>query len=166
MSYDRQVLEQMPAFVREQVPFLTTAKGAIHKTLLQLLKLLAVSDVGFSTLVSRLDELHHWQYYKQMLVYYSFAAVVKEVERTRRTESGECNTSASSAFLLGEAAACAVLARLLSQGSQSPEMAPHRPPLSSPLPLATRLQLPCTCQGLRGSLTSLWRAPRQTGGKC
>ncbi|KAF6251071.1 hypothetical protein COO60DRAFT_1705074 [Scenedesmus sp. NREL 46B-D3] len=28
MSYDRQVLEQMPAFVREQVPFLTTAKGA------------------------------------------------------------------------------------------------------------------------------------------
>jgi ATPase subunit of ABC transporter with duplicated ATPase domains len=45
-AYDRQVLQKMPAFIREQVPFLTTAKGAIDTTLLQLLKLLAVSDVG------------------------------------------------------------------------------------------------------------------------
>lgn len=85
-SYDRQVLEKMPAWIREQVPFLTTAKGAIDTTLLQLLKLLAVSDVGFANLVNRLHELHHWQYYKQMLVYYSFAASVKQQERENRGE--------------------------------------------------------------------------------
>ncbi len=85
-AYDRQVLQQMPAWIREQVPFLTTAKGAIDTTLLQLLKLLAVSDVGFANLVNRLHELHHWQYYKQMLVYYSFAASVKQVERANRGE--------------------------------------------------------------------------------
>lgn len=86
-SYDRQVLEQLP-FIREQVPFLTTAKGAIDTSLLQLLKLLAVSDVGFANLVNRLQELHHWQYYKQMLIYYSFAAAVKKVHEAR---VGECH---------------------------------------------------------------------------
>lgn len=85
-SYDRQVLQQFPSWIREQVPFLTTAKGAIDTTLLQLLKLLAVSDVGFANLVNRLHELHHWQYYKQMLVYYSFAASVKQLERDNRGE--------------------------------------------------------------------------------
>jgi hypothetical protein len=85
-AYDRQVLEQMPAFIREQVPFLTTAKGAIDTTLLQMFKLLAVSDVGFNNLVNRLHELHHWQYYKQMLIYYSFAKSVKDEERARRGE--------------------------------------------------------------------------------
>jgi len=79
----------MAACIREQVPFLTTAKGAIDTTLLQLLKMLAVSDVGFANLVSRLQELHHWQYYKQMLIYYSYAASVKQLERDRR---GECFT--------------------------------------------------------------------------
>ena len=40
--------------------------------MLQLLKLkLAVSDVGFATLVSRLQELHYWHCYKQMLMYHS-----------------------------------------------------------------------------------------------
>lgn len=85
-AYDRQVLQKMAAFIREQVPFLTTAKGAIDTTLLQLLKLLAVSDVGFANLVNRLQELHHWQYYKQMLIYYSFAACVKAAEQNRRGE--------------------------------------------------------------------------------
>jgi hypothetical protein len=70
------------------VPFHTTAKGAIDSTLLQLLKLLAVSDVGFANLVSRLHELHHWQYYKQMLIYFSFAAAVKQCERDQRGECG------------------------------------------------------------------------------
>lgn len=65
-AYDKSVLDMMPAYVQQQVPFLTTAKGAIDVVLLQLLKLLAVSDVGFSNLVNRLSELHHWQYYKQM----------------------------------------------------------------------------------------------------
>jgi hypothetical protein len=83
-SYDRQVLQQLPAFIQQQVPFLTTAKGAIDTTLLQLFKLLAVSDVGFNNLVSRLHELHHWQYYKQMLIYYSFAACVKQLDAARR----------------------------------------------------------------------------------
>jgi hypothetical protein len=86
MSYDRQVLEQMEPFIREQVPFLATAKGAIDSTLLQLLKLLAVSGMGFSTLVARLQELHHWRYLKQMLVYYSFAAAVEPEEADKRGE--------------------------------------------------------------------------------
>jgi hypothetical protein len=76
----------MAAFIREQVPFLTTAKGAIDTTLLQLFKLLAVSDVGFANLVNRLQELHHWQYYKHMLIYFSFAACVKAAEQNNRGE--------------------------------------------------------------------------------
>jgi hypothetical protein len=60
MAYDKDVLAQMPAFVQQVVPFLTTAKGAVDVSLLQLLKTLAVSDVAFSNMVSRLQELHHW----------------------------------------------------------------------------------------------------------
>lgn len=83
-AYDKSVLDMMPAYVQQQVPFLTTAKGAIDVVLLQLLKLLAVSDVGFSNLVNRLSELHHWQYYKQMLLYYSFAQHLNKVQEEAR----------------------------------------------------------------------------------
>jgi hypothetical protein len=69
------------------VPFYTTAKGAVDTTLLQLLKLLAVSDVAFSNLVNRLQELHHWQYYKSMLIYYGYAATLKAIHDE---QTGEC----------------------------------------------------------------------------
>jgi hypothetical protein len=59
------------------VPFYTTAKGAVDITLLQLYKLLAVSDVALSNLVNRLQELHHWQYYRSMHIYYDYAATLK-----------------------------------------------------------------------------------------
>jgi hypothetical protein len=54
MGYDRAVLAQLPEFVQQQVPFLTTAKGAIDLQLLEFLKSLAVSNVSFSNIADRL----------------------------------------------------------------------------------------------------------------
>ncbi len=79
----------LPSYVQQQVPFFTTAKGAIDVVLLQLLKTLAVSDVGFSNLVNRLSELHHWQYYRHMLLYYSFAQHLNKMQEAVRGGKGD-----------------------------------------------------------------------------
>ena len=79
VAHDKAVLEQLPAFVQQQLPFLPTARGAIDVQLLTMLKLFATAGVGFATMVKVLKELQHTQYYQRMLVYCSCAAAVKEV---------------------------------------------------------------------------------------
>lgn len=86
MAYDRAVLAQLPEFVQQQVPFITTAKGAVDVQLLELIKLLAVSNVGFASITSRLQEQTHTQYYQRQLVYYSYA---KEAEAAAVSARGE-----------------------------------------------------------------------------
>jgi hypothetical protein len=77
MGYDRAVLAQLPEFVRQQVPFLTTARGALDVQLLEFISSLAVSNVGFANITNRLQELTHTQYYRRQLIYLSYA---KEAE--------------------------------------------------------------------------------------
>jgi hypothetical protein len=86
MAYDRAVLDQMPEFVRQQVPFITTAKGGIDVDTMQLAKMSFASGVSIKGTADRLKELQNQQYYKRMLIYYSFAAAVKERAQQRRGE--------------------------------------------------------------------------------
>lgn len=72
-AYDRAVLAQLPEFVQQQVPFITTAKGAVDGQLLQLITQLVTSGVSFSNITDRLRELAHTQHYLRELVYYSVA---------------------------------------------------------------------------------------------
>lgn len=91
MGYHQKVLDKMPEFISTQLPFVSTAKGAIDTQLLQLLGLLAVSDVAFANLTNRLSELQHKQFYTHMLQYYSLAAAVKNraEEEERRLRAGK-----------------------------------------------------------------------------
>lgn len=77
MGYDRAVLAQLPEFVQQQVPFITTAKGAIDLQLLEYIKSLAVSNVSFANIANRLQELTHTQFHRRQLLYLSYA---KEAE--------------------------------------------------------------------------------------
>lgn len=86
MAYDKAVLAQFPEFVQQQVPFLTTAKGAIDLQLLEFTKALAVSNVAFSNIANRLEELTHNQYYSRQLLYYSYA---KEADAAAAAVRGE-----------------------------------------------------------------------------
>lgn len=74
VAHDKAVLEQLPAFVRQQLPFVATARGAIDVQLLTMLKLFATAGVGFAAMVKVLKELQNTQYYQRMLVYYDCAA--------------------------------------------------------------------------------------------
>jgi hypothetical protein len=86
MAYDKAVLAQLPEFVQQQVPFLTTAKGAIDLQLLEFAKALAVSNVSFSNIANRLEELTNTQYYSRQLLYYSYA---KEADAAAAAGRGE-----------------------------------------------------------------------------
>jgi hypothetical protein len=77
MAYDRAVLAQLPQFVQQQVPFMTTAKGAVDLSLLDFITSLATSNVGFANITNRLQEQAHTQHYRQQLTYVSYA---KEAE--------------------------------------------------------------------------------------
>ena len=78
VAHDKAVLQQLPAFIREQVPFLATARGAIDVQLLTLLKLFSTAGVGFATMTKAMQELQHTQYYQRALIYYSMAAAIAE----------------------------------------------------------------------------------------
>lgn len=88
VAHDRAVLQQLPPFVCEQVPFFATARGAIDVQLLTLLKLFSTAGVGFATMVKALQELQHTQYYQRMLVYFSYAAAVKSIGTPQVTGKG------------------------------------------------------------------------------
>jgi len=68
MGYDRAVLAQLPEFVRQQVPFLTTARVALD---VQLLEFISSLSNGFANITSRLQELTHTEYYRRQLMYLS-----------------------------------------------------------------------------------------------
>jgi hypothetical protein len=70
------------------VPFLATPKGAVERQTLALMKLQFVSGVSFNGTANRLKELAHTQFYEKQLVYYDFAASVKDLEGARRGELG------------------------------------------------------------------------------
>lgn len=86
MAYDRAVLAQFPQFVQQQVPFMTTAKGAVDRGLLDFITSLATSNVGFANITSRLQEQAHTQHYRQQLTYVSYA---KEAEAAAVVARGE-----------------------------------------------------------------------------
>jgi hypothetical protein len=86
MSYDRAVLAQLPPFIQQQVPFITTAKGAIDLQLLEYMKSMAASGVSFSNITNRLQERTHTQHYSRMLTYYSFAGVAEAAAVASRGE--------------------------------------------------------------------------------
>jgi hypothetical protein len=86
MAYDRAVLAQLPEFVQQQVPFMTTAKGAVDLGLLEFIKALVTSNVGFGNITNRLQEMAHTEYYRQLLTYYSYA---KEREAAAVAARGE-----------------------------------------------------------------------------
>lgn len=62
MGYDQAVLSQLPEFVQQQVPFMTTAKGAMDQQLVEFICSLAASNVGFANIANRLQELAHTQF--------------------------------------------------------------------------------------------------------
>lgn len=86
MGYDRAVIKQLPEFVQQQVPFVTSAKGALDAQLLDFISSLAVSNVSFANISNRLQELGHGQYYRRQLTYYSFA---KEADAAAVAARGE-----------------------------------------------------------------------------
>jgi hypothetical protein len=86
-AYDRAVIAQLPEFVQQQVPFITTAKGAVDSQLLEFIKNLVTSNVSFSTITRCLKEVSHTQYYRRMLTYCSFA---KEAAAYAVAARGEC----------------------------------------------------------------------------
>jgi hypothetical protein len=63
--------------------------------------------VGFAHLANRLQQLHHWQYYKHMLIYFSFAACDKAAEQSKR---GQLMVGRVGAASTHKAAACIQLA--------------------------------------------------------
>lgn len=92
MGYDKAVLQQLPDFVKQQVPFVTTAKGALDAQLLEFITSLAVANVGFANIAKRLQELAHGQYYRRQLTYFSFA---KEADAAAVAARGEGQSGAS-----------------------------------------------------------------------
>jgi hypothetical protein len=64
----KQSLEQLPAFVRQQLPFVAAAWGSIDIQLRTMLKLFATAGVGFAAMVKVLKELQNTQYYQRMSV--------------------------------------------------------------------------------------------------
>lgn len=88
MGYDRAVLEQLPKFVQQQVPFLTTAKGALDARLMEFTSSLAASNVSFANITNRLEELAYTHYYRRQLTYYSYA---KEMEAAAVAARGKAH---------------------------------------------------------------------------
>jgi hypothetical protein len=72
----------MPDFIRAQVPFYTTHRGAIDTTTLSLL--MAVNEVAFSNLHDRFKEMHCLSTFRTMLAYYSLARTLKYMTRERQ----------------------------------------------------------------------------------
>lgn len=81
VAHDKAVLDQLPAFVRQQLPFIPTARGAIDVQLMTMLKLFGTAGVGFAAMVKVLKELQNTQYYQHMLVYFSCAAAVASASK-------------------------------------------------------------------------------------
>jgi hypothetical protein len=77
MAYDPGVVNAMPSFVKEQVPFIITARGGIDKQTMQLAKMSFASGVSIKGTADRLKEMQWRQHYEKMLIYYSFAAAVQ-----------------------------------------------------------------------------------------
>lgn len=73
MGYDKAAMELLPRYVQEQMPFVTTHRGAVDTVLLNLIKVVAISEVGFKGIMDKLKELHCINFYRTMLTYYSVA---------------------------------------------------------------------------------------------
>lgn len=90
MAYDKAVLAQLPEFVQQQLPFMTTAKGALELQLLEFISSLAVSNVSFANITNRLQELAHTHFHKRQLTYYSFAKEAEAAAVAARGEGHDC----------------------------------------------------------------------------
>ena len=65
---------------------MATAKGAIERQMLSLIKLEIANGVSINGTATRFKELAYTQFYGKELVYYDFAAQVKAYEAKRRGE--------------------------------------------------------------------------------
>ena len=74
MGYDKAAMELLPRYVQEQMPLVTTHRGAVDTVLLDLIKVVAISEVGFKGIMDKLKELHCINFYRTMLTYYSVAS--------------------------------------------------------------------------------------------
>jgi hypothetical protein len=63
MGHDKASVDKLPDFIKVQLPYYHTTKGAIDTTLLAMIKSLVVSGVAFSAIMSRLKELQCRRYF-------------------------------------------------------------------------------------------------------
>jgi hypothetical protein len=77
-SCDPRVIELLPRWITEQLPFKATPRGAIDKTLLTFMNLLFMSVGTVAGVRARLTELAHEAYFRNMLLYYEAAAYLFE----------------------------------------------------------------------------------------
>jgi hypothetical protein len=76
----RRVMDRFPDWVKGQLPFVYTARGAVDVEILDLLMASVTNETAFSDFIARITEVTFKAFHRSMYIYYDMAADMKRQE--------------------------------------------------------------------------------------